>query len=102
MSRPPSRGRLKANAVALARLIHSPSTWNGNPVIPAMSVRTKSVGIFALFSISPLVHAGIDSSGGESLDREILYRPPLAHSDRRGPTCAHNPAFVRTQSSPKS
>ena len=26
MSRPPSRGRLKANAVALARLIHSPST----------------------------------------------------------------------------
>jgi phosphoribosylamine--glycine ligase len=31
MSRPPLRGRLKANAVVLLRLINSPSTWKDSP-----------------------------------------------------------------------
>lgn len=36
MSRPPPRGRLKANAVVLARLINSPSTGKDHSVLPAM------------------------------------------------------------------
>ena len=77
MSRLPSRGRLKANAVACERLIHSPSTWNGNPVIPAMSERTKSA---VILPISPLVHVGIDSSGGEYTGREIFNHSPIGES----------------------
>jgi len=42
MSRPPSRGRLKAIAVACERLLNSPSTRKDNSVLPAMLTPTPS------------------------------------------------------------
>ena len=94
MSRLPSRGRLKANAVACERLIHSPSTWNGNPVIPAMSERTKSA---VILPISPLVHVGIDSSGSEYTGREIFNHSPIGESFATSATLSADylPALTR-------
>lgn len=76
MSRLPSRGRLKAVAVVLLRLSNSPSTWNGIPVIPAMSARTKSPFFLVLRSISAHAHAKIDSGDGMSPDSEVFSCPP--------------------------
>ena len=93
MSRLTLRGRLKAVAVVLLRLSNSPSTWNGNPVIPAMSERTKSA---VILPISPLVHVGIDSSDGEYLDREIFNRTSIGESFATSAALSadHTPAFA--------
>ncbi len=43
MSRPTSRGRLKAVAVDFVRLENSPSTRKDNPVLPAMNPGSQSL-----------------------------------------------------------
>ena len=80
MSRPPSRGRLKANAVVLVRLIHSPSARKDNSVLPAMNVCPKCIIAFTILALPALAPAEIDSGGGKSSGGALFSHSSIGES----------------------
>ena len=101
MSRPSSRGRLKAVAADFCQLINSPSTRKDNPVLPAMNARIFTPAplvICALLATQSTGPAEIDSGGGKSsggaLNNHSSIGAAFATVPTQGGATVHHPGLI--------